>query len=57
MHFKKEALQELLMLLANHPELADRITITIRPDSKPKQGGTRETKSRCLGESPPSLSV
>lgn len=29
---KEEALKELLQLIADHPELADRITITIRPD-------------------------
>lgn len=40
---KKEALQELLRLLADNPELADRITITIKPNSKPKQGSTKET--------------
>lgn len=34
---KKEALQELLRLLADNPELADRITITIKP-SKISQG-------------------
>jgi len=28
---KEKALHELLKLLANHPELADRITITIKP--------------------------
>lgn len=39
----KEALQELLRLIADHPELADRITITIKPTKvlqgtdKPKQ--------------------
>ena len=33
---KKEALQELLRLLADDPELADRITISIKP-SKIKQ--------------------
>ncbi len=27
----KEALQEFLRLIADHPELADRITITIKP--------------------------
>lgn len=27
----KEALQELLELIAKHPDLADRITITIKP--------------------------
>lgn len=35
---KKEALQELLRLLADNPDLADRITITIKPNSKPQQG-------------------
>lgn len=35
---KKEALQELLRLLADNPELADRITITIKPNSKVQQG-------------------
>lgn len=35
---KKEALQELLKVLVKNPELADRITITIKPNSKPKQG-------------------
>lgn len=34
---KKEALQELLKLIADNPELADRITITIKP-SKVLQG-------------------
>ncbi len=34
---KKEALQKLLKLLADNPELADRITITIKP-SKISQG-------------------
>ena len=34
---KEEALQELLRLLADNPELADRITITIKP-SKALQG-------------------
>ena len=34
---KMSALKELLKLLANDPELADRITITIRP-AKIKQG-------------------
>lgn len=33
----KEALQDLLKILSDHPELADRITITIRP-AKIKQG-------------------
>ena len=35
---KKEALQELLKILSDHPEVAERITITIKPTSKPKQG-------------------
>lgn len=39
---KKEALQELLRLLADNP-LADRITITIKPNSKPQQGERQET--------------
>jgi hypothetical protein len=39
---KKEALQELLKLIAENPELADRITITIKP-SKALQGDTDET--------------
>lgn len=33
----EKALQELLKLIADHPELADRITITIKP-AKVKQG-------------------
>lgn len=39
----KEALQELLRFIADHPELADRVTITIKPakvlqgTDKPKQ--------------------
>lgn len=35
---KKEALQELLKILSDYPEIADRITITIKPNSKPQQG-------------------
>ena len=31
----KEALQELLKLIAEHPELAERITITIKPNKIP----------------------
>jgi len=38
----KEALQELLRLLADNPDVADRITITIKP-AKIKQG-TDKTK-------------
>ena len=34
---KEEALQELLKLIADNPDLADRITITIKP-AKLKQG-------------------
>ncbi len=39
----KEALQEFLKLLADHPELADRITITIKP-SKIMQGTDKPKK-------------
>ena len=39
---KKEALQELLELIAENPELADRITITIKPN-KVLQGDTDNT--------------
>jgi hypothetical protein len=35
---KEEALQELLRLIADNPDLADRITITIRPQKVNKQG-------------------
>ena len=34
---KKEALQELLKLLADCPEIADRITITIKPSKLPQE--------------------
>ncbi len=34
---KKEALIELLKILCDCPELADRITITIKPNSKPSK--------------------
>ena len=37
---KEEALRELLRLLADNPDLAERITITIKP-SKLKQGKTK----------------
>lgn len=37
---KEEALRELLKLIADHPELADRITITIKP-SKLAQGSDK----------------
>ena len=33
----KEALQELLKILSETPELADKVVITIKPNSKPKQ--------------------
>ena len=36
---KEEALRELLRLLADNPDLAERITITIKPN-KLKQGKT-----------------
>lgn len=36
---KEEALRELLRLVADNPDLADRITITIKPQ-KLKQGKT-----------------
>lgn len=32
----KDALKALLELIAKNPELADRITITIRPNKKPQ---------------------
>lgn len=35
---KKEALRELLKILSDYPEIAERITITIKPNSKPQQG-------------------
>lgn len=37
----KKALQELLKILSEYPEVADRITITIKPNSKPKQSKTK----------------
>lgn len=40
---KKEALQELLKILSDCPEIAERITITIKPNSKPQQGERQET--------------
>lgn len=39
---KKEALQELLKILSDYPEIAERITITIKPNSKPKQGTDKQ---------------
>ena len=38
---KKEALQELLKLIADNPEIAERITITNKPN-KVKQGNDKE---------------
>ena len=35
---KVKALQELLKIICEHPELADRITITIKPSKIIKQG-------------------
>lgn len=40
---KVKALQELLKILSDHPEVADRITITIKP-SKLKQGAEKPKK-------------
>lgn len=37
---KRKALQELLKILSDEPEVADRITITIKPNSKPSKAGT-----------------
>lgn len=39
---KEEALQELLKILIDNPDVADRITITIKP-SKLKQGDAKGT--------------
>ena len=53
---EKKALQDLLKLLSDHPELADRITITIRP-AKIKQGtDKRKCVGRGGGKPPPPLS-
>lgn len=41
---KEKALRDLLKLLADHPDLADRITITIKP-SKVTQGKRQEEKT------------
>lgn len=38
---KREALQELLRILSETPELADKVVITIKPNSKPQQGSTK----------------
>ena len=35
---EKRALQELLKILSDHPDVADRITLTIKPNRKPTQG-------------------
>ena len=40
---KEEALRELLKVLSDHPEVADRITITIKP-SKIMQGTDKPKK-------------
>lgn len=40
---QEKALRDLLKLLADHPELADRITITLRPN-KVKQGEAEEAE-------------
>lgn len=37
---KRKALQELLKILSDEPELADRITITIKPNSKSSKAKT-----------------
>lgn len=36
----KKALQELLKLLSDHPDLAERITITIKPGKLTQSGKT-----------------
>ena len=41
---KEKALQELLKILSDCPELAERITITIKPNSKPKGKPESSTK-------------
>ena len=41
---KKEALQELLQILSDCPEMVDRITITIKPNSKSMQGTDKPEK-------------
>lgn len=41
---KKEALRELLQILSDYPEIAERITITIKPNSKPQQGTAEQQK-------------
>ena len=56
---KKEALQELLRLLADNPDLADRITITIKPNSKPQQANAKRPNpgARGSGKAPLPLSI
>jgi len=39
---KEEALRELLRLVAENPDLAERITITIKPQKVIKQGKPKE---------------
>ena len=46
---KKEALQELLRLLADNPDLADRITITIKPNSADRMGYRRRARKLAHG--------
>ena len=41
----EKALQDLLKIIADHPELADRITITIKP-SKVKQSESKAKASK-----------
>ena len=55
----KEALQELLRLLADNPDLADRITITIKPNSKPSRVNAKRglTPARGGRESSLPLSI
>ena len=38
---KKEALRKLLQLLIDCPELADRVAITIKPNSKAQETGQK----------------
>jgi len=40
----KKALQELLKLLSDHPDLAERITITIKPGKLTQSGQTTDEK-------------
>ena len=48
----KEALQELLKILSDCPELADRITITIKPNSKPQGTGKSDRLGSGWSRSP-----